>query len=98
MKEKRNLFKSDNSFGIRNRQASPTPEQQAERTKSCQNSVNIETNTNSNILHNQSSIKQNIYPILNEPHCCHRTHEEEEEDVHRGTHRRRRVIWIWLWP
>ena len=59
MKEKRTLFEIENSFGIRNRKASPMPEQQAERTKSCQSSVSTETSTTDSILHNCGSTKQN---------------------------------------
>jgi hypothetical protein len=38
--------------------ANPTPEQQAKRTNSCQKSLEAESSTIYNILHNYSSIKR----------------------------------------
>jgi hypothetical protein len=52
------LFKRENSFGRRKRRVSPTPEQQAKRTNSCQNSVITESIINNSIISNSRSKKQ----------------------------------------
>jgi hypothetical protein len=86
MKEKRTLFKSENSFGTTKRKASPTPEQQAKRTKSCQNSVITDTNNFCSIPYNLEAVKGN------KSDCASTLNGAKKKHLHRRSQRARRHV------